>query len=58
MEGKSVLERSGKQGTNLNTIKEMYSNFIAHIKINKEKLKMSPLKSRTRQVHSLHIYSA
>jgi hypothetical protein len=34
-----VLERSGKQGTYLNIIKAIYSNPIANIKLNREKIK-------------------
>jgi hypothetical protein len=43
-----VLERSGIQGTYLNTIKAKCSNIRANIKLNGEKLKAIPLKSGTR----------
>jgi hypothetical protein len=38
------LEKSGIQGTYLNTIKATYSKPIANIKLNVEKLKAIPLK--------------
>jgi hypothetical protein len=44
-----VLERSGIQGGYLNILKAIYSKPIANIKLNGEKLKAIPLKSRTRQ---------
>ena len=44
-----VLERSGKTGTYLNTMKSIYSKPTAIIKLNGEKLKVIPLKSGTRQ---------
>jgi hypothetical protein len=44
-----VLERSGIQGQYLNIIKEIYSKPLANIKLNIEKMKAVPLKSRTRQ---------
>ena len=44
-----VLERSGIQGPYLNMIKAIYSNPVANIKINGEKLEAIPLKSGTRQ---------
>ena len=44
-----VLERSGIQGTYLNTIKAIYSKPTANIKLNGEKLKAFPLKLQTRQ---------
>ena len=44
-----VMERSGIQGTYLNLIKAIYSKLTANIKLNGEKLKMIPLKSRPRQ---------
>jgi hypothetical protein len=44
-----VLERSGIQGTHLNTTKATPSKPIANIKLNGEKLKAIPLKSGTRQ---------
>ncbi|KAL6034231.1 hypothetical protein STEG23_023042 [Scotinomys teguina] len=44
-----VLERSGIQGTFLNIIKAIYSKPTVNIKVNGEKLKAIPLKSRTRQ---------
>jgi hypothetical protein len=43
-----VLETSGTQVTYLNKIKKMYSNPIANIKLNGEKLKTFALKSETR----------
>ena len=43
------LERSGIQGPYLNTVKQMYSNPVANIKLNGEKLKAIPLKSGTRK---------
>ena len=53
-----VLERSRIQRTYPNIIKTMYNKPSVSIKLNGEKLKMIPLKSRTKQsVHSLHIYS-
>ena len=48
-----VLERLGIQGTYLNIIKTTYNKSIANIKLNGEKLKMSPLKSGTRQGYPL-----
>jgi hypothetical protein len=44
-----VLERSGIQGPYLNIIKAIYSKTVAHMKLNREKLKAIPLKSGTRQ---------
>ncbi|KAL6031773.1 hypothetical protein STEG23_008317 [Scotinomys teguina] len=44
-----VLEKSGIQGTYLNTIKANYSKSTATVKLNREKLKAIPLKSGTRQ---------
>jgi hypothetical protein len=44
-----VLERSGIQGPYVNIVKAIYSKSIANIKLNGEKLLVSPLKSRTRQ---------
>ena len=44
-----VLERLGIQGSLLNTIKAIYSKQTPNIKLNWEKLKAIPLKSRTRQ---------
>jgi hypothetical protein len=43
------LERSGIQGTYLNTINAIYSNPISNIKLNGEKLKAILLKSGRRQ---------
>jgi hypothetical protein len=43
------LERSGIQGPYINKIKAMYSNSIASIKLNREKIEAVPLKSETRQ---------
>ena len=47
------MERSGIQGTYLNIINAIYSNLIANIKLNGEKLKVVPLKSGTRQGYPL-----
>jgi hypothetical protein len=44
-----VLERSGIRGPYLSIIKAIYSKPVANIKLNGEKLKVSPLKSGTRQ---------
>ena len=44
-----VLERSGIQGNCLNIIKATQNKPTANIKLNKEKLKVFPLKSGTRQ---------
>jgi hypothetical protein len=44
-----VLERSGMQGPYLNIIKAIYSQPVANIKVNGEKLEAIPLKSGTRQ---------
>jgi hypothetical protein len=44
-----VLERSGNQGPYVNMIKVIYSNPVANIKVNGEKLEAFPLKSGTRQ---------
>ena len=44
-----VLERAGIQGTCLNIIKAIYSKPTANIKLNREKLPVTPLKSGTRQ---------
>jgi hypothetical protein len=43
-----VLERSGIPGTYLNIIKATYSKPTGNIKLNEKKLKVIPLKSRTR----------
>ena len=43
------MERSGKQGTYLNTIKAIYGKPKTTIKLNGEKLKVILLKSGTRQ---------
>jgi hypothetical protein len=43
------LEKLGIQGTYLNIIKEIYSEPIANIKLNREKLEAIPLKSGIRQ---------
>ena len=51
-----ILERSGIQRTYLNTIKATYSKPLANIKLNREKLKEIPLKSRTRQDCPLYQY--
>jgi hypothetical protein len=43
------LERSGIQGSHLNTIKPIYSKLVTNIKLNGEKLGAIPLKSGTKQ---------
>jgi hypothetical protein len=43
------LERSGIQGSYLNTIKVIYRKPVANIKVNGEKLEAIPLNSGTRQ---------
>jgi phosphatidate phosphatase PAH1 len=54
---KNLWERSGIQGTYLNTIKTVYTKPIANIKLNGDKLNAIPLKSgTTKATHSLHIY--
>ena len=53
-----ILGRAGIKGTYLNIKKALYSKSTANIKLNGKKLKVIPLKSKTRQgFHSLHIYS-
>ena len=42
------MERSGIQGTYLNIEKAIYSKLKANIKLNREKLKVIPLKSGIR----------
>jgi hypothetical protein len=44
-----IMEILGIQGPYLNIIKAIYSKPIANIKLSKEKLKATPLKSGTRQ---------
>ena len=44
-----VLERSGIQGPYLNIIKAIYSKPVANIKLNREKLEETSLKSGTKQ---------
>jgi hypothetical protein len=44
-----VLEGSGIQGQYLNIVKAIYSNPVANIKLNDEKLEVIPIKSGTRQ---------
>ena len=44
-----VLGRAGIRGTYLNIIKAINSKPIVKIKLNREKLKVIPLKSETRQ---------
>jgi hypothetical protein len=44
-----VLKRSGIQGPYLNIIKAIYSNPVANIKVNGEKLEAIPLKPGTKQ---------
>jgi hypothetical protein len=46
---KKVLERSGIQGSTLNTIKAIYCKPTASVKLNGDILKAIPLKSGTRQ---------
>jgi hypothetical protein len=51
-----VLERSGIQDPYRNTMKAIHSKPIANIKVNGEKFKGIPLKSRQdRNSHSFHI---
>jgi hypothetical protein len=50
-----VLERAGIQGACLNPIKAAYQKPIANIKLDEEKLKTIPLKSRTRQGYIFNI---
>jgi hypothetical protein len=42
-----VLERSGREGTYLNTIKAIFCKPIANIKLNGEKLKVTTVTSET-----------
>jgi hypothetical protein len=51
-----VLERSGIQGPFLNIIKAIYSQPVANIKQNGEKLEAIPLKSGTRKGCPLYHY--
>jgi len=51
-----VLERSGIQGPYLNIVKAIYSNPVANIKLNGEKLEAIPLKSGTSQGCPLSLY--
>ena len=44
-----TLQKTGIEGTYLNTIKAIYDKHIANIILNGEKLKVFPLKSRKRQ---------
>ena len=44
-----VLKRAGIQGTYLNIIKGIYRKLTDNFKLNRDKLKAIPLKSRTRQ---------
>ena len=44
-----TLQKTGIEGTYLNTIKAIYDKHIANIILNGEKLKAFPLKSRKRQ---------
>jgi hypothetical protein len=44
-----ALERSGIQGPYLNIVKAICSKLIANLKLNREKLEATPLKSGTRQ---------
>jgi hypothetical protein len=50
-----TLERPEIQGTNLNTIKAIYSKPIANIELNGEKLKAIPLKSNKRRLLTLSL---
>ena len=43
------MERSGIQGPYLNTIKTIYGKTVANIKLNREKLEETSLKSGTKQ---------
>ena len=43
----NILERVGIKETYLNIIKIIYNKLIANIKLNGDKLKVIPLKSRT-----------
>jgi hypothetical protein len=45
-----VLEKSGSQGSYLNIVEAIYSQPVANIKLNGEKLEAIPLKSGTRNV--------
>jgi hypothetical protein len=49
-----ISERSGIQSICLNIIEAIYSNLIANIKLNVEKLKAIPLKSEIR--HSCPLF--
>ena len=51
-----VLERAGMQGTYLKIIKAIYNKPIANIKLKREKLKVIPPKSGTRQGCTLSPY--
>ena len=50
-----VLERSGIEGPYLNIINAIYSEPVASIKVNGEKLEAIPLKSGTRQGSTLSL---
>jgi hypothetical protein len=54
-----VLKRSGKQGSYLHIMKEIYSKPIVNIKLNGDILESIPLKSGTRQgcPHSLYLFT-
>ena len=52
---KKKLQKSGIEGTYLNTIKAIYDKPTANIILNGEKLKVFPLKSGTRQGCSLSL---
>ena len=52
-----VLEKTGIQGTYVNIIKAIYSKPTANIKLNRERLKVIPLKSGLRQGCPLSPYT-
>ena len=53
---KKPLTKYNIQGTYLNIVKAIYSKLTANIKLNGEKLKVTPLKSGTRQGFLLSPY--
>ena len=44
-----ILQKMGIEGTYLNTVKDIYDKPTVNIILNGEKLKASPLRSRTKQ---------
>ena len=48
-----TLQKMGREGTYLNIVKAIYDKPTAHIILNGEKLKASPLRSGTRQRYPL-----